>query len=382
MKNKRHSEKLIIAAEQNTLEKEYWTTRLAGITEKSHFPYDHKVKEKNEQPAGITFKFSDEICNRLITISGGSDYALNAILAAAAAVLLYKYTGRGDVVFAYPVYLQEDQAEFINTVLALRVQFEEKMSFRRLLMEIKDTIHKAVEYRNYPIEILADQVAADPDDEYFPLFDAAVLLKNIQSRSYLDHIHINSIFCFQREENIIHGELQYNSSLFRPITIERIVANLKTFLQNALFDADLPVDRIEIISEEEKKQLLSGGDEKGFPTNITVHELFQAWVDRQPHGMALLCGDQQSTYSELNRRAGRAASLLRNLGVTRNTITALMVERTTETITGIIGILRAGGAYMAIDPLFPDKRVRYMLEDSAARVVVTQRPVARHTSVE
>ena len=194
-----------IAAGQNIKEYNYWLAKLSGDLVKTRFPFDYREPEREK--AGMkskTFCFADEIFSPLVKLCKGCDYTLHIALAAVLVALLNKYTGNDDIIVGTPIYRQETETgdEFINTMLALRNQLRENITFKQLLMQVKQTVSEAVTHQAYPVELLPKKLNMHINKSYshwedgFPLFDVVLLLENIHDKIYPDSIKPNMIFSF------------------------------------------------------------------------------------------------------------------------------------------------------------------------------------------
>ncbi|MCP4150137.1 MAG: non-ribosomal peptide synthetase, partial [bacterium] len=187
MDNRTDSDRLLAAASRYGKEKDYWLEKLTGHPEAAHFPYD-KTGEIDQQDKRnmekVTFEVSGSINQRLIKMSGGSDYRLHMILAAGIIVLLNKYSGNNDLLLGVPIHKQKVEGEFTNTVLVLRNNVTPGMSFKELLLQFRQTITGAGQNSNYPVETLLYQLGLKMTAHTFPLFEVAVLLENIHDRKY------------------------------------------------------------------------------------------------------------------------------------------------------------------------------------------------------
>ncbi len=390
MKTKNYSEKLIVAAGRKVEEKEYWLNKLSGKLEKTSFPCDYKKtkaqvgSEQETHRDFFEYKFDGGIRETLEKISKGSDYTVNIVLQAAVAALLHKYTGSEDIIVGAPIYKQDVAGDYINTVLVLRNKTNGGMIFKDLLMQIRQTVTDAVKYRNYPLPVLLDQLGLEygPPDREFPLFDIAVLLKNIHNRDDIRDIDTGMIFSFERTTAGVSGVLEYNSLLYEESSTRRVVRHLMRFLEKALENVDLPLAGIEILTEDEKRMLLFDFNDTltEYGADKTICRLFSAQVDRNPHHTAIMFEDEQVTYQKLDQEANRLAHLLKKRGVDPNRVVGVMLDRSIEMITVIMGILKSGGAYLPLDPDFPQKRIVSMLEDCSAAILVSDtRNIAKHS---
>jgi len=373
MRSISYSDKHVIAANQNIKEGDYWLNKLSGDLVKSIFPYDYIKIGINERCIdALKFRFKGELFLNLMDLSKESDYALHVIKVSGVIALLHKYTGNKDILVGSPIYKQKIQGEFINTVLVLRNQLKNNVTFKELLFQVKQTIVEASGNQNYPLEILLKELNLPVSENEFPLFDILILLENIHEKRNIQFVISNMTFSFLRTDKTIEGILEYNSYLYKKTTIERIISNFENLLKNALFNVDVQLSDLEILSEEEKNQLLFDfNDTKTvYQKDKTVHQLFEEQVEKLPDSIAIVNEDKQLTYMKLSEKANQLARLLRSKGVRRNTNVGIMVERSEAMIIGILGILKAGGAYLPIDCESPQRRVISLLYDCKSSILL------------
>ena len=376
MEGKSHSfsDKLILAASQHPQERDYWLNNLSRPPVKSNFPYDHKNKASEWRFDGIPFRFSGEFFENLMKLSNRSDYSLNAILAAGLTVLLYKYTGDTDIIIGAPIYKQEKEGEFINTVLALRNTLGETMTFRGLLVQMSQVIYNSTENQDFPLEILLDDLKLTRTGIDFPLFDTLLVLENIHDKSCIRDIRVNTRFSYLRKNNHIEGLLEYNPLLYEKATMIRIIGCSRHLLREVLNNLELRLSEIEILPEEEKRQLIIDfNDNKvDFPREKTICQWIEYHAGAVPNHIAIACGAGELSYKELNKRANQLAHLLREEGIIRERLVGVLCERSPEMVIGILAVWKAGGAYIPIDVNYPFDRINMILVDSGTEVLLTK----------
>jgi len=385
METLKTSEEIAIAASESFKEREYWLNKLSGELARSSFPYDVKgLPGEAEQPGLLSFSLSEEDADRLLKISNKSDSRLHMILTAALIVLLHKYTENTDIIIGMPVERQEVEGEFINMVLALRNIVAGDTVFKDLLLQVRKTVFEAIEHQNYPVEALLSDLGLEHDEGPFPLFDVALSLENIQAMDYLRDIPLGMKFSFRREGESIEAELAYRSSLYLQATAERVCKHYRRVLHLVLEQIDARVEGIDILSEEEKNQLLYEFNDTASeaPREQTIYGLFLSRAEQAPNNDAVMYEGTRLTYRQLHEKASQLARFLIEKGVTTGTIVPMMVERSIEMIVGIFGILRAGAAYLPLDPTYPADRIDYMIKDSAAGVLLTTRDLCAGTAKE
>ncbi|MCX6584775.1 MAG: condensation domain-containing protein, partial [Candidatus Aminicenantes bacterium] len=387
---KSSQDKLALAADQNVKEREYWLNKLTGELEKSHFPYDYsdirqeKMKSGMEPGKNLRFMFPGPLYAKIMKLCGGTDVKLHMILVTGMFILLHKYTGNTDIMIGSPILKQEIEGEFINTVLVFRNEISVQMSFKELLLEVRRTIIEANENQNYPLEVLLEELGLPATGDKCPLFDTMLLFENFHDKRYIRDINYNMLFSFSRLSDSIEGVVEYDAGLYRENTVAQIIGHYLRVLEQGVGDVESPVSQIEILSEQEKRQLLDefNDNESKYPLGKLLHRLFEAQAERTPGSIAVIGESLELnvfmplTYGELNTRADRLAQALREKGVEPDTIVALMVESSIEMMISILGILKSGGAYLPIDPDYPQERIDYILKDSSAKILLTANEIA------
>jgi len=389
MKDNSSTGPINIASAQSTVEKEYWSNQLSGDIEKTGFYRDYPVTGETAPETGfLTLQFPPDLFSHLMTLSKNSETKLFMILTAGLIGLLHKYTGSRDIIVGAPIYKQDTEGDFINTVLPIRGRVTAGISFRELLIQVRQTVIDGYKHQNFSIDTLLFELGLSLPGDEFPLFDVAVLLENIHDKNYIRHTRPGIYFSFTAADNRIELSLEYRSSLYDKRSMERIVSHYSRFLQKALSDVNIPLSHIEILSQEEKELLLftfnsnRAVDAPG-TEDKTIRRLFEEQAEKRPDHTALaVWGEAQThgagekrdiTYRQLNEQANRAARVLIEKGVKPDTVVCLMVDPSVQLIVGLLAILKAGGAYLPVDVETPTHRVRAILEDSAAGFLVTRK---------
>jgi amino acid adenylation domain-containing protein len=310
-------------------------------------------------------------------LSKNSHLRLHVLLVAAVSLLLDKYTGNKDIIVGIPINKQENPDDLINTVLAIRNQTEDHMTFKEFLRQVSDTIFEASENQNYPVHILPEQLNIPFSQNNFPLFDTAVLVENIHDRKYIGHIPLNMIFSFAKVEGDIRGKVEYNGLRYRDPSVRQIIRHFIRLMGEAIFNPDSRVSHLEILSREEKERLLfdlnDTKTEIAFPLDKTIPGLFESRAAENPDNTAIIHHTRHMTYGEFNKRANQLARVLRSKGINEETIVGVMANRSIRMATGIMAVLKAGGIYLPIPPDFPPGRKKFILRHSGAAVLLTRR---------
>ncbi|MCP4214527.1 MAG: amino acid adenylation domain-containing protein, partial [bacterium] len=312
---------------------------------------------------------------------------------------------REDIVVGIPIAarryadLQNIIGMFVNT-LAIRNYPEGGKTFHQFLTALKERVVKAYEHQEYQFEELVEILSLPRDARRNPVFD--VMLNMGHQAEDTGNIpgdpgpgiedapcqHKKAVAKFDLTLTAAdHGErlsfnLNYGAKLFKESTIERFIGYLKKIISWVVDNKDIRIADLNILSEEEKKRLLIEFNDTHFqyPKGKTIHRLFEEEAKRSPDQVAVTCSGRLSkqeqefpcsiTYGELDRTSSRAAGLLLKKGVKPGTIVAVLAERTPETVVGIMGILKAGAAYLPIEPDSPPQRIEFMLKDGNVKVLL------------
>ena len=311
-------------------------------------------------------------------------------------VELHKYSRQEDVVVGVPMSgrVQKDaetmMGMFVNT-LALRGFPSVDKSFTDFLAEIRESALGAYENQEYPFELLVDDVHARRDMSRNPLFDVMFAMQNNETAElYLGDAKLKVLeistntakfdLTLQAEETEsgYSLSLEYCDDLFTKASALAMLDHFINLINSIIANPYAKISELEMTSVPERERILVEFNDTsvGYSVGKTVVDLFEEQVQKTPENTALKFEGQTMTYSELNAKANKLARRLRGLGISPNTCVAIIAERGMEMIVGILGTIKAGGAYVPIDPEYPEDRIRYMLEDSAASVVLTHRSKA------
>ncbi|HEX2081202.1 MAG TPA: amino acid adenylation domain-containing protein, partial [Longimicrobium sp.] len=281
----------------------------------------------------------------------------------------------------------EELIGFFANTLVLRTDLGGDPTFRELLGRVREGTLGAYEHQEVPFERLVAELQPERSLSHAPLFQVMFILQNAdRSGSGLAGLRMEGVVAELETTRFdlsltavphdggVGGVLEYSTDLFDRSTVRRMLGHLQRVLEQVAADADVRLSQLELLSAEERGLVVDAWNrtEAPYPGESCVHELFEAQVDRAPEAVAAVCGDESLTYAELNARANRLAHHLRALGVGPDGRVAICVERSPEMVVGVLGVLKAGGAWVPLDPAYPVERLRHMLADSAPAVVLTQ----------
>ncbi|MBA2352668.1 MAG: amino acid adenylation domain-containing protein, partial [Burkholderiales bacterium] len=371
----------------------YWRTQLAGSPPLSGLASDRpRPAVQNFRGARLSGKLSKSLCEALQQLARREKATLFMVLLAAFQTLLHRYTRSDDIVVGSPIAgrtnagIEHLIGFFVNT-LALRTDLSGNPTFRQLLGRVRDVALGAYAHHDLPFEKLVEELNPERSLSYPPLFQVMFALQNIQRAALeIPGLEINPLPSagenakFDLSLSVIESAesarviVEYNTDLFDAATATRLLAHYETLLHGISINPEYRLSDLPLLTGPERQQLLVDWNdtETYYPKDRCIHDLFEAQVDRTPDAVAVVFGEQQLSYAELNARANRLAHHLIALGVGPEVLVGLCVERSLEMIVGLLGILKAGGAYLPLDPAYPKERLAFMLEDSKAPVLITE----------
>lgn len=380
-------------------QKEYWKNVFLGEIPVLNMPTDY-IRPSRQSFEGdrietqIDKVLQDELNN--LALKTGS--TLYMVLLAAFYVLLNKYTDQEDIIIGSPIAGRSHEdfeniiGMFANT-LAFRNYPTEEKTFSKFLHEVKESALNAYANQDFQFEDLISFLEIPRDMSRNPLFDVMFVMHvadistiDIGGLKFEDYGYKNKSSKFDLTLNAIEKDgrlsliLEYCTSLFKVETVQRMIVYYINILKEIVKNPYIKISEIQISTQMERKQLLIDFNktQAPYPQDILIHEIFEQRVKSSPEKIALVFGDKSMTYGELNNKANQIARVLVCKGVKAEELVAIMVERSFEMIIGILAILKAGGAYLPIDPNYPKDRIRYMLEDSDARVLIIQKHLAKY----
>lgn len=381
----------------------YWKSRLGDSPSMLELPTDFpRPAVQTNKGDHITFSLPKELSERLTEISRKQGATQFMTLLAAFQTLLHRYTGQEDINVGTPIANRtRSETEtligfFVNT-LVLRADLSDNISFNKLLGQVRETTLGAYAHQDVPFEKIVDVIQPDRDMSRTPLFQAMFILQNTPAQSLnLEGLKLNSIeldtkistfdvtLSMAETESGLSGAFEYNTDLFKPSSIHRMIEHFKILLENIAANPDAPVSTLKILSEKEKQQILFNWNETEaeYPAESCIHELFEKQVENTPTATALISEAGELTYSELNERANKLANHLRKIGVGPEKLVGISVERSPEMIIGLLAILKAGGGYVPLDPNYPEERLTYMMQDSRLSVLLTKSHLAASLPTE
>ncbi len=382
-----------LQSEKMQQQEKYWLEKFAEEISILDLPYDY------QRPSIMSFDgdryifgIEPELSDQLNELAHKNDATLFMVLLAAYNLLLSKYSGQENIIVGTPIAgrphadLENILGMFANT-LALRNKPEGNKVFTEFLEEVRENALEGYENQDYQFEMLVNKLELQRDTSRNPLFDTVFVLQNMSSTEiklpdvkFIPYRYDFKIAKFDLRLAVgetpygLSCDLEYNTKLFKRETAERMSVHYVNILKEIIQNTESKLSDLDILSLEERKGYLYDFNQThaDYTNDKTIHQLFTEQVAKTPDQVAVIFEDQQLIYGELHAKSNQLARVLRERGIKRDQIVGLMADRSLEMIIAILGILKARGAYLPIDPEYPEERIRYMIENSNTGLCLTQ----------
>jgi amino acid adenylation domain-containing protein len=374
----------------------YWTQRLAGTPPVLELPTDRpRPRVQTYRGARHAVALSPALTKALKAVSRQAGVTLFMTLLAAFQTLLHRYTRQDDLVVGSPMAgrirpeLEGLIGLFVNT-LPLRADLSGDPTFRGLLGRVREVTLGAYAHQGLPFEKLVEELQPARSLSRSPLYQVLFTFHDFPSPLELPGLALSpfdvhtgtakfdvSLELRQGVEGV-SGWFEYNPDLFTATTIARMAEHLRTLLEGIVTDPDRRLTALPLLTAAERQQLAVewNNTSRDYPRDVCLHQLFEAQVDRSPEATAVVFHSEHLTYSQLNHRANQLAHYLRKQGVGPEVCVGVFMERSLEMLIGIYGVLKAGGAYLPLDPEYPPDRLAFMVQDAQVPVLLTQKRLA------
>ena len=380
-----------LRGERLTSQIEHWKRALDGAPAAIELPSDRpRPPRRTYQGSVATFALDAELTRRVREVAAAEGATLYMALLAAWQALLGRWAGLDDVVVGSPLAGRTHQATegmvgFFVNLLPMRADLSGDPTFRALLAQVRQTTLAAYGNQDVPFDRLVEELKVERSLSHGPVFQVSFALQNaLTSAISLSGVEswfleiepraakIDLSLDVEEQGDELVGTLEYATDIFEAETTERLLAAYRRLLEAVAADPDARVGDAPLLSDQERDAVLALGmtPSPATPT-ASLHRLFEARVQASPDAEALVFGGVRLSFAELNARANRIARRLREMGVDRETIVALSLERSPDAVAAMLAVSKAGGAFLPVDPKYPRDRRAYMLGDSGARVLVT-----------
>ncbi|MDD4111508.1 MAG: amino acid adenylation domain-containing protein [Herbinix sp.] len=384
--------------DKNEAEK-FWKDYLVDYNQQTMIPKEKEATDIIENKhARLNFVINSEMTSSLIDLAKNNKVTISTLIHTIWGILLKRYNNVDDVVFGSVISgrhydlqgIEKMVGLFINTV-PVRIKMEEDKRFTELLEDVQHKSIKAQKHSYYPLskiqnntelkQTLVNHIVAF---ENLPIEEKLSDLENDNNLYDFSLYDIQSFGQTSYDFNMIivpgkelRVSIEYKKAAYSESFLNKIEGHMKQVANTVIQNPEIKISEIDILTWNEKKKLLFDLNDTmvDYPKNTTVHQLFEKQVKKHPNKPAIFFEGQSLTYSELNQKANQIARKLRKLGVEKDVLVGMLMERSLEMIIGILAILKAGGAYVPISPDYPEERINYTLSDCGANIILSQKTV-------
>ncbi|NOU19599.1 MAG: amino acid adenylation domain-containing protein, partial [Bacteroidales bacterium] len=382
----------------------YWKSKLSGY-QNLELPTDYVRPSKIDYSGSVErFTLSEDISQKLRTLAKQFGVTLHSVMLSSINILLSKYSGQDDIVVGSSIANRHHrQTEgligfFVNTQ-AHRTLLNSTQSFKDLIQQVYQDQIEAQLHQDLPIEKLIAELGIERDTSRNNIFQVLFVVQSFGKqlnaselqKNYLKPLKIKNAYEVEKFDLSIYiddsieeltGYIGYATALFRKDTIVRLIKHYENLLTQLVKTPELPYNQISLISPEEYYQIIHqwNDNDADYPKDKTIHQLFQEQAEKTPDNIAIVYEQQRLTYKELNEKSNQLARYIRaqylqktQKALEADTLIALCLDRSLEVLVGILGVLKAGGAYVPMDPEYPQDRIDYILENTEAEFVLSQK---------
>lgn len=372
----------------------YWQQKLAAPLPQLDLPTDFpRPSVQTFKGNTLHFQLDASLTAALNALSQRHQVSLFMTLLALVRVLLYRYTGEEDIIIGSPIAGRqhpdlEPQVGFYVNMLALRDSAVGSDTFIDVLQRVQHTTLEAYDHQFYPFDRLVDELQLERDMSRSPLFDVMVMLQNVDVAAVnLESLRITPygeegesdvsrfdwVVHFSERDGGLRVDFNYNIALFTAERIRRAFGHLEQLMHSVCSDAQQPIQSLTLLSAQEREQVLTGFNQRSlaYPSDKTLVELFEAQVAQRPDHPAVMLNGQSWSYQAINTAANCVAHNLRqHPALSPQAIVGVSINRSEYLVMALLGVLKAGGVYLPIDPNYPPTRISHMLNNSGCQIVL------------
>jgi amino acid adenylation domain-containing protein len=386
--------------------KDYWEKQLSGELPLLELPTRLPQSPlKTDNGLSYAFVINNRLTGLLKKLANDENVSLANLLLAAFKILLYRYTSEKDILVGLVVN-QQDRPEFervvgnFANVVISRDLIWESISFKKFIHQVSNNCLEIREYQDYPFALLVRQLQSKSNSSHSPICQASFSYQNVNQLENISKLFEAtakkqptncgdleleywelpqqkvefdlSLEVIQLSESSL-GYFKYNSNLLDEAAIAHLSEHFQNLLESIVSNPEQPVAQLPLLSQKEQEKILVEWNATGtdYDLSVCLHQLIEAQVKRNSNTIAVSFLEEQLTYGELNQRANQLAHYLQTLGVKPEVLVGICVERSLDMLVGLLGILKAGAAYLPLDPGFPQERLELILSDSQVPVLLT-----------
>jgi len=389
--------------EINTANENYWLKQLSGNIPVLDLPTDRAHPPLKTFNGNRHTVFLDEqLCDNLLKLSNKNGCTSFMIFLSIYTLWLHRLTKKDEIIVGIPVAGRPENNRsnslvgYCTHILPMQSNINWNQTFLQYLIYIRGVFLDSFQHQDYPFANLINKLQLRRDGTYSPIVSTIFNLdspgkvpvfEDIEADWIPQPIHFTPFdltFNLTEIEKKYVLDCDYNTDIFEENTIKRFVGNYQTLMYEILKKPDQKVFKISLLNEKQlNQQLFEWNNTKSeYRQDKCFHQIFEEQVEKFPNEIAAVYKDKQLTYSELNKQANHLAHYLKDLNITCETIVGICLERSLELIIGIMGILKSGAAYLPLDISYPSARLKFMIDDSKAKVLITKSSIIENLNIE
>jgi amino acid adenylation domain-containing protein len=370
---------------------DYWKEQLSGAAPLLELPADHpRPAVRSFRGGKQTVLFNKVLVEQLNDFSRREGATLFMTLLAGFKVLIHRYTHQQDILVGTPV-ANRSQLEtegligFFANTLVMRAKIDGELSFCDVLQQVREVCLGAYAHQDVPFEKLVEELHLKRSQSHTPLFQVMFVLRNAAQTPLilpeltlqLEEMHkavakFDLVLSVVESDEGLECSFEYRTDIFEDDTIGRMLEHFRNLLASVVVDSGREISRVRLLSAGEREELMRWNEtERLYPRQL-LHQRFEQEAELTPEAVAVLWQNEALTYGELNRRSNQLAHYLRAQGVEPETLVGVYMERSLELLVSLLAVLKAGGAFVPLDPAYPQERVAFILEDARVSVLLTQ----------
>ncbi|HHJ53748.1 MAG TPA: amino acid adenylation domain-containing protein, partial [Caldithrix abyssi] len=375
----------------------FWKEYIGENPPVLELPTDHpRPAVQTFNGRSVRWELPKELSRQVLDFSQKQGATLFMTLLAAFQSLMHRYSGQDRILVGSPIANRtrtetEHMIGFFVNTLVFKADFTQAEDFKSLLRQVRENTLKVYAHQDLPFEQIVEAIQPERDMSHSPLFQVAFILQNAPfERLQLKDLTIEpfmadnptakydlTLYTSETDEGITCF-WEYNTDLFEEATIRRMMEHYQNLLTALVSDPERKIAQADFLTAEEKQKLFHDWNQtrRDFPDQATVHGLFETLVQSQGDRLAAQYKQETLSYEQLNQRANQLAHHLLEKGLEPDDIVGISLPRSLDVPVAILAILKAGGAFLAIDPTYPRDRIAYMIQDSGLKVVITNQSLA------
>jgi amino acid adenylation domain-containing protein len=364
------------ASSSNSKLQKYWGKYLSGELPLLSFPTNRLCYNNDYNCSSHTFIINSKLTKLLQELANSLNISIDRVLLAAFKVLLYRYTNEKDILVSLQLAKNDKSDNHKNNLIVSRDFIVESSSFKTFLTQVNHTVSEINQYQSYPFISLLKQLQANSSSSHLSICQALFIYQIEQEYQITSQEKIEfdlTLKVIQSADSLLCN-FKYNN-LIDAAMISQFTKHFQNLLEGIVLNPEQSIAKLALLSESELEKILVhwNATERDYDST-TLHQLIEAQVELTPHTIAVSFAGEELTYRELNQRANQLARYLQTLGVKPEVLIAICIERSLNMLVGLLAILKAGAAYLPLDPGYPQERLELILSDSHAPILLTDNP--------